>query len=274
MYAYGTGEVYKSTNGGTDWVQTSQLDSLYYEQIQFLDNRVGYICGTPGKVYKSEDGGDSWVEKSIPIDSSLSYLLYSMYFYNADTGFVTGMLRGPNRSSQITTHITTTGGENWERVDSLVDVMLFDIEHHNGELYAIANQFFLKKNDWKASWEVIAKDSLFGQVRDFDIDGNIIIGMDFFKGYLFRSNDFGQTWIQDSISNNLLRSVEKIGPQEWIIVGSKRRSAYNIYRSLDNGNTWEQDSTNTSGIHRLVKNDDYVWMVGMEGYVAKRRIAE
>nr|NQU93742.1 hypothetical protein [Bacteroidota bacterium] len=40
-YSYGTGNVYKTKNGGRNWNKIYQFDSIYFEQIQFLDERNG-----------------------------------------------------------------------------------------------------------------------------------------------------------------------------------------------------------------------------------------
>ena len=38
------------------------LDSIYFEQIQFVDNKQGWICGEYGKIYHTNDGGETWQE--------------------------------------------------------------------------------------------------------------------------------------------------------------------------------------------------------------------
>ena len=40
-YSYGTGKLFKTTNGGEIWAQIHQFDSLWFEQLQFIDENIG-----------------------------------------------------------------------------------------------------------------------------------------------------------------------------------------------------------------------------------------
>ena len=44
-YTYGTGIIIRTVDGGRNWETVARLDTIYFEQIQFLDTHNGWICG-------------------------------------------------------------------------------------------------------------------------------------------------------------------------------------------------------------------------------------
>lgn len=86
------GDIYKTTNGGTNFFQQNKTLNSNLYSICFTDAYTGFACGycdttnIPGQkniILKSTDGGLNW-------DTSLCGLngfLYSIYFTNANTGF-------------------------------------------------------------------------------------------------------------------------------------------------------------------------------------------
>lgn len=74
----------KSTNGGISWQNIREESSSsgsyrFYNDLQFLNNNTGYLCGNPP--LKTTNGGMNWSN----IMENTSY--YSMHFINANTGW-------------------------------------------------------------------------------------------------------------------------------------------------------------------------------------------
>jgi photosystem II stability/assembly factor-like uncharacterized protein len=97
----GLGTTARTTNGGTSWVlRPTQVDSNLYD-VQFLDLRTGYACGSDGVVWKTTSAGVRWT----PTNIDAGVLLYALHFRDANTGWAVG------QSGRV--YKTTNGGANW-----------------------------------------------------------------------------------------------------------------------------------------------------------------
>ncbi|MFC3161539.1 WD40/YVTN/BNR-like repeat-containing protein [Chryseobacterium arachidis] len=58
----GNGAVFKTTNGGANWIQqtVSTATNQYYRNIEFLNENVGFLGTLNNNFYKTVDGGNSW----------------------------------------------------------------------------------------------------------------------------------------------------------------------------------------------------------------------
>lgn len=76
----------KTINGGHDWTILNLPETIdgYYNTIQFLDEQIGYVCGTYGQIFKTTDGGLTWNDKSI----SSQPFLRGMSFINENEGWL------------------------------------------------------------------------------------------------------------------------------------------------------------------------------------------
>lgn len=95
-----TGNVLKTTNGGTNWTQvTTGLGQC--NALQFTDANTGFIAGSLGKVLKSTNGGTNWVNLTTP--NSQGHV--NLFFLNSNTGWIS-----PEGGSGISKILYTTNG--------------------------------------------------------------------------------------------------------------------------------------------------------------------
>jgi photosystem II stability/assembly factor-like uncharacterized protein len=90
----------KTTNGGTNWTEMPLNNSVYINNIYFLNQSTGWACDFGG-VHKTTNGGANWSFTEIPGEQ-----LIKLFFINENTGWVTSY--GPNSVFK-----TTNGGINW-----------------------------------------------------------------------------------------------------------------------------------------------------------------
>lgn len=97
----GTGQLYRSANGGKTWSLVLEQSESYFHQIHFIDEKHGWIAKTWGML-ATTDGGVTW--QDYDFTSSL-VMPNRLCFTDINTGW-TSMPAG-------TLHHTTDGGASW-----------------------------------------------------------------------------------------------------------------------------------------------------------------
>ena len=97
----GTGQLYRSADGGKTWSLVLEESESYFKQIHFIDEKHGWIAKTWGML-TTTDGGSTW--QSHDFTSSL-VMPHRLCFTDINTGW-TAMPAG-------TLHHTTDGGASW-----------------------------------------------------------------------------------------------------------------------------------------------------------------
>ncbi|MDH3269303.1 MAG: YCF48-related protein, partial [Ignavibacteria bacterium] len=80
------GLIYKTTNGGENWVNQLVGVNSRLSDIYFINENTGWTVGGDGIILHTTDGGLNW----IPQVSGTSNNLYSVHFVNENTGWVVG----------------------------------------------------------------------------------------------------------------------------------------------------------------------------------------
>jgi len=269
VYTYGTGEIFKTIDEGRSWEKISTLDSIYFEQIQFISDNIAFLCGEKGRIYQTTSGGKDWNDISIK-NSGSNILLYGMWFKNEKEGMVTG---GEMTTNKIINknYFTDDGGNTWQEKPS--PTFIYSIEQDkNNQFWATGNGKILRMNEDR-TWIILYNDTSkkIGQIRAIDFDNNNVAAAVSFNGYALRSTDNGDTWDIQKITENRLRDVVCFGQDCWITAGdlNKTDTIANILISTDSGKTWNE-SEKMQDIHRIGLSHSYIWIVGKNGLIAKK----
>lgn len=270
VYTYGTGLIYKTEDSGLNWIKVQQLDSVFYEQIQFVNENTGWICGEYGKLYKTTDSGNNWIDISFSnINGNL--LLYGMHFDNEQTGFISGGIL-KDKSIKSIIFKTTDGGSTWTEILNDIPHMLLNLESVNNNLLGTGSGIIIKLNDIENEWEYLFKDTLKAvkQIRDLEFADELDGAAISFKGKVLRTNDGGLNWTAEEITNNRLRSIKNYGDNKWIAAGDDNKGDNAvIYLSEDNGSSWMKHKNDFPDIHRIALSESFVWIAGKDGFIAK-----
>ena len=239
-YSYGTGKIIKTVDGGENWKIVHQLDSIYLEQIQFLNDKIGYICGNDNTLLKTEDGGLNWT--SIAIESlDAKAPIYGMHFVDEQNGFIS-VLAKSKKGNGYASHIyeTKNAGEDWTKINELPD-MILNIEVINNELWGSGNNVIVSNIDspkWKYTYQDTEKEV--GQIRDIVKTKNAFIAISF-NGYIIRKPNGEKDWSKKILTNNRLRSIATNTTKDQnhlFIVGDNNWEKGNVFESTDGGQTW------------------------------------
>ncbi len=269
-YSYGTGNIYKTKDGGVHWQKIHQLDSIFFEQIQFLNDSVGWICGSPNKLYKTENGGKDWIDYTLKQEPK-DILIYGMYFKDLKNGYVATINRYGSKKNFSKIYATQDGCKEWSLVNTIPGV-IFNLEEIQGAMYGSGSYMIIKDIDKKEEWSYSFLDTLnkVSGIRDIQIsDQGKMFGTST-RGYILeRTNG---VWSANKINKNMLRNLTWVKDKTWIVVGDPFSGVGNIMISYNDGETWEPYQNYWPGIHRIKKSKNKLWAVGKQGIILTKEI--
>lgn len=159
-YRYGKGRLEKTTMGVSGFADELTFDYQLYS-VHFVDQNTGWISGEDGFIAKSSDGGETWAD----LMSGVTQNLYTLFFFNATTGWAAGY-----KDDVAIIIKTVDGGETWYQVSHPSVLTLFSMH-------------FIKEN---IGWAC----------------GSIVEDMEE-RGVILYSNDSGETWTVQYICDEI-----------------------------------------------------------------------
>lgn len=250
MYAgTGSGGLFKSTNGGQDWVASSQgLPSKAVFALAIDPTHPATVyAGTNKGVYRSDDAAATWLPatSAIPLDSSGSSYIYALSVDPRQpatlyAGTLLGVFKSQNRGQtwQEKNAGTISGGR--PSVQSIViDPQSSNVLYASAE-YAGQNTNLFKSQDAGETWAPLTVGLVNAPVSSIAIDPGdsqkVYVGT---RGQgVFASADGGISWRQvgKDIIESHVASVAVSGNPATVYAAGMYQS---FYRSADSGVTWE-----------------------------------
>jgi len=271
IYSYGTGNIYQTTDEGSTWTIIKQTDSIYFEQIQFINPNLGWICGEKGKVLRTTDCGRTWMDLSIEVNDK-NLLLYGMCFINETVGYISGAeLHGKKWIPKV--YITNDEGITWNETLKDFPHMILNLKEKDNVMYATGNGFIIEMNIQNHERKYVFRDTLgiIGQIRDIEFADDTFGLAVSFTGKILITTNGGESFSYNEITTNRLRSIAYLGEQTWIAVGDNNANdGAVLHASKDNGNTWQKNN-DFPDIHRIHLTENHIWIVGKNGLIAKMR---
>lgn len=271
IVTHNTGDILHTKDGGNSWIVQAKKDSIYFEDIYFLDKNTGWISGQYGLVFKTEDGGNNWRKKKIWKEDAW---IYSIHFHDKNDGLAVGIReKGPTPVFLE----TTTGGSRWKDIKAKVPSSFYEPVHFfdNRRGYVAGGSKIIYTADGGKSWE-----TQFADTSSASDCKEAIRGMTFQNpnngwavghcGQLLHTDD-GHNWSKmEKFTTNRLRSVRFINKSVGYIVGDANREPGVLYRTTDGGKTWKAILKNTPDLHRITLTDKRIWLVGDQGTILSK----
>ncbi len=225
--------------------------------VAFLNDSVGFACGTNATLIKTTNGGKNW--SVIPFnDTSTTY--FDVKFFSSSRGIIAG--------SKGKILITYDGGRNWQHIKTDVNESLFGIKILPNTSIGFTvggNGTILKTTDSGITWKrSLSPSRTLLYNLDFATDKiGFVVG---WNGELLRTTDQGLTWNRmEHLSDSYFRGICFVNNDLGIIVGGGGE----IFRTDNGGSSWDEISSGTiSGLYAvafLTKNNGFI--LGSKGEI-------
>lgn len=253
-----------------------------FEDMQFLDQEIGWVVDGGGQILKTIDGGVTWNQQYY----NSNYYFRSVEFFDENIGFA-GTLANGNPNSTLLK--TINGGQTWTDITSTLPTNVpgicgMHMTNENtiyitGTFYSSA--YIMKSIDQGVTWtytdmgnlcnalvDVYFKDENIGYAAGQSAQGTGL------RGIIVRTINGGQTWNTVAIGTNSNERIWKIQEIEnSVMYGSVEAftSTPEYYKSIDGGITWQLNSVTSAGVDGTIQgigflNEDIGWVGGYDTF--------
>lgn len=227
-YNYGNGSFLKTTDGGKTWEDiASRINKAEINDMVFISESVGFLCGSGGALAWTVDAGKTW--KKLDPGGLGSAKLTSIVFINPSTAYLADDMGDIMKSID--------GGATWSRigiVDGFVRQLLF-IDEKNA--YAItSNNSVHRTMDGGVTWKTETVDGSYAGFSNIVYNtakktyvgvGHSLIG--------FKSNE--GNWIKRSDRGFVNKPDRVFFPDDK--TGYLFQSSALNFKTIDGGVTWK-----------------------------------
>ena len=191
-----TGRIEASTEGVAEEETLALVDPALYD-IQFLDEKTGWMVGEFGKIYHSSDGGVSWVEQQGSLlgqagfDDALNFpAWFGVRFANVNEGIAVGL------EGKVVQ--TTDGGKTWKFIAEDISAFSTDplyalsLRNNGGWIAGAAGRVLqLQNGEWKPAPLGLPVVPWLRAIDFVDEQNGWIVGG---YGMIIHTTDGGKTW--------------------------------------------------------------------------------
>ncbi len=254
----GAGSIYKTTNGGTNWIQCYPPSyAATFRACHFENITTGWVAGDFGKILKTTDGGINWFYQ---MDNKGQ--LNTVFFENSDVGWAAG-------DGKILK--TTNGGSGWsicaEGLPELNSIFFNDLNNGwvvGGGSWPNSDGVVLMTTNGGTDWVEQYTDTqyYFKDCKILDNNHGWVVGTNNQnKGKILKTTNGGNDWIiqleEYSVGFNSVDFInQNIG---WVVAGEGK-----ILKTTNGGLNWNEQTSNTDiGLNSVLFVDDNTgWIAG------------
>ena len=220
--------------------KTNQANGQDPDQIQFIDDKTGWIEGWFPGILKTTDGGSHWTR----LDSNLRNEWISWFWFaDRNRGWAVAVSYDDPRRPRQDIVFTKDGGRSWEIQRSIYEdayyhVRVWFLDDLHGWVVGRreVEGLVLATSDGGEHWEVRYQDQadLFGSeiraVRFTSPQSGWVLSSD----AIGHTTDGGRTWSIQYKGDGLLDQLEVVSPNEAWALGSR-----DLLHTQNGGATWE-----------------------------------
>jgi photosystem II stability/assembly factor-like uncharacterized protein len=241
--------------GAQTWEPQASGNYSHWSGVHFVNDQLGWVCGSSGKIFKTTNAGGYWYQPGINLVIDFS----DIYFANALTGWVTG-LGGIIFKTNDGGHVWiphSVGMTGWLYTIRFVDLQTGWAAGQHGTI--------LKTTNGGINW-VVENSGTVATIKKACFVSPTNGWMVTSDGEVLRTDDGGASWTRQLISPpTALNSVFFLNATTGWITGDNGR----IFKSINGGTTWtEQTSGTTQQLNDIAfANADSGWVAGNAGTI-------
>lgn len=223
-------KVYKTVNGGINWVLITPPVYSSWNSVFFNDSMNGLLFGINGNILKTSDGGNSWMQTFS--NNNLSYITHfkfnNILFVGGDGIILKTSNFGINwmnfQTFQNTNYVSSIKAFNDSTINILLSQRIFSASGSGFDLLSTTNNGY----NW-ISQTYGYKNELFNSVKFFNSNTGIISS----QGKILRTSNCGNNWYVVYSNPYNLNTINIFDNGHAYTAGS------NIFlKSTDFGETW------------------------------------
>ena len=250
LYAGAEDGVYKSENGGRNWINTSGLPLGQNVLSIAVDQQNGeqIFAGSSSGLYVSSNGGGDWQLAQGPGQGILSVA----------TGSVPGLVLAGTLGRGV--FVSSDGGVEWDGSDDLQNAIVFALattKFDNGTVYAGTADGIHVSRDGGITWTSLGSELNGMSVRAVlpsREDPEVLFAGSFEAG-VFRSGDGGSSWSSSTVglTDLAIRGLAASRADE-VVYAATSNSGF--FRSTDGGESWSAINDGLTGLNgRFIQVD-------------------
>ncbi len=284
------GAIYKTTNGGDNWIQQYSDSLRELSKIFFIDQNTGWIVSNNSSVYKTTNGGANWTEYNFAgaIPNVILTFSDAILFKDFNNGFLTA---GKGATSYTLSYLlkSTDGGVTWVKKDSLVSTSLkrrwYDLDMNGNDGVVVGDQKNIQKysTNFGETWTLSTaiNDPYFYMLKyvHFLNSTDVITlgeGNEFYSTPtpIYKSTDKGINWVKKNLTfSNKYDRVKDVYFKDGlngIAVGSNGFTRTYIISTSDAGENWNYSTVNYSfGLQSISGVGDNLFVLGTSTHILK-----
>ena len=275
------GGLYKTFDGGQNWLPIVGPPSNVYRSVHFIDSLRGFI-GVLGSsnvdstiIYQTIDGGNNWSTiPNFPIPTgSIAERggICGMCSVEDSVVYACGRFWGPSY-----VYKSTNSGLNWQRIDmsslayGLVDIYFWSkdsgivVGSTDTSLNSIySNAAIFRTVDGGANWSIVYQSQMQGETCwkiSVPQTGYFFVSVEQYNvgpRYILKSTDYGNNWNEMQYSycqaGNVIAN-QGIGfrtiNEGWVGINANASVVNSVFHTTDGGLTWLSDTIEW-GLNRL-----------------------
>ncbi len=190
--------IFTTRDGGDTWTKETFEGCWGFYTVDFPSADTGYASGWNGRIYKTVNGGGDWTLLSSGTANPFRW----MHFPTVSTGYA---VCGSNYNNPTKIFKTVDGGVVWEKIqDYGTGITIGGIHFLDAETGVMVGstdtEVILKTVDGGITWQETYRSSETKVIQGLFMEcaGGWAVAN---GGRVFRTTDFGDTWILDTITS-------------------------------------------------------------------------
>ena len=237
------------------WLTLNSPTNRFLKECSFVDSLNGWAAGDSGTIIHTSNGGLNWVFQN----ANLGFEdVVSIFFLNERLGWALSWDVTFDTNSYGTNILSTTnGGINWEHVrypedDIFINTILF-VDSLTGFIGGYPG-IFKKTTNGGLNWYQVQLDSSFfagfppSRFSFYNSQYGFACGgiMDI-AGVIWRTTDFGESWISSGVGPEPIFDVEIFNLTDALAVGGDLEYGPTVVRTTNSGTNWEYETLQLFG---------------------------